>query len=187
VIVQDESPVGLAGSVFGTFDGRRGWLNRLATGTDRRGKGSGTALVRELECRLLAKGCVKMNLLIERDNADIIPFYRRLVYTRLRFQPRSMFFLDKWSAGPGTRDARGLRRERPGRRAAGEAVSVTIRAARVTLAIGSSLIAVGLTATVSRVLAAAGISCNVIAGSHHDHLFVDWDQGAQAVTLLRQL
>ena len=185
--MQDESPVGMAGSVFGTFDGRRCWLNRLATGTDRRGKGSGTALVRELECRLLAKGCVKMNLLIERDNADIIPFYRRLVYTRLGFQPRSMFFLDKWSAGPGTRDARGLRRERPGRRAAGEAVSVTIRAARVTLAIGSSLIAVGLTATVSRVLAAAGISCNVIAGSHHDHLFVDWDQGAQAVTLLRQL
>jgi hypothetical protein len=128
-----------------------------------------------------------MNLLIERANADISPFYRRLVYTRLGFQPRSMFFLDKWSAGPGTRDARGLRRERPGRRAAGEAVSVTIRAARVTLAIGSSLIAVGLTATVSRVLAAAGISCNVIAGSHHDHLFVDWDQGAQAVTLLRQL
>jgi hypothetical protein len=32
VIVQDESPVGLAGSVFGTFDGRRGWLNRQFTG-----------------------------------------------------------------------------------------------------------------------------------------------------------
>ncbi len=60
-------------------------------------------------------------------------------------------------------------------------------AARVTLTIGSALSAVGLTAAVSRVLASAGISCNVIAGFHHDHLFVDWDRGADAATLLRQL
>ena len=105
VIVQDESPVGLAGSVFGTFDGRRGWLNRLATGTDRRGK----ALVRELECRLLAKGCVKMNLLIERDNADIIPFYTRLVYTRSASSPAAC---SSWTSGaqapvPGTRAGSG--------------------------------------------------------------------------------
>jgi hypothetical protein len=39
----------------------------------------------------------------------------------------------------------------------------------------------------SRTLAAAGISCNVIAGLAHDHLFVDWDQAAQAMALLRQL
>ena len=60
-------------------------------------------------------------------------------------------------------------------------------AARVTLTIGSALSAVGLTATVSRVLASAGISCNVIAGFHHDHMFVDWDRGADAAALLRQL
>ena len=60
-------------------------------------------------------------------------------------------------------------------------------AARVTLTIGSALSATGLTATVSRVLAGAGISCNVIAGFHHDHLFVDWDRGADAAALLRRL
>ena len=60
-------------------------------------------------------------------------------------------------------------------------------AARVTLTIGSALSATGLTATVSRVLASAGISCNVIAGFHHDHLFVEWDRGADAAALLRQL
>lgn len=45
-------------------------------------------------------------------------------------------------------------------------------AARVTLQIHSVLAAVGLTAALSTRLAEAGISCNVIAGYHHDHLLV---------------
>jgi hypothetical protein len=32
-----------------------------------------------------------------------------------------------------------------------------------------------------------GSSCNVIAGLAHDHLFVEWDQGARALALLREL
>jgi uncharacterized protein len=40
---------------------------------------------------------------------------------------------------------------------------------------------------VSRVLADADISCNVIAGSAHDHLFVDWPRRHYALDLLRQL
>ena len=60
-------------------------------------------------------------------------------------------------------------------------------AARITLTIGSDLAAVGLTAEVSRVLAEAGISCNVIAGLAHDHLFVDAHRGPAAFRLLRDL
>ncbi len=60
-------------------------------------------------------------------------------------------------------------------------------AARITLTIKSALAAVGLTAAVSRVLADAGISCNVIAGFAHDHLFVDWDRGEEAAARLRRL
>jgi hypothetical protein len=60
-------------------------------------------------------------------------------------------------------------------------------AARITLRVNSALADVGLTASFSRVLADAGISCNVIAGLAHDHLFVDWDKGAQALSLLRGL
>ena len=60
-------------------------------------------------------------------------------------------------------------------------------AARITLAINSPLDGVGLTAVVSRALADAGISCNVIAGSAHDDLFVDWDRGPEAAALLGRL
>ena len=60
-------------------------------------------------------------------------------------------------------------------------------AARITLTINSGLAAIGLTAEVSRVLAGAGISCNVIAGLAHDHLFVDVDRGPEALALLKCL
>jgi hypothetical protein len=60
-------------------------------------------------------------------------------------------------------------------------------AARITLTIGSDLAAIGLTAEVSRILAQAGISCNVIAGLAHDHLFVDFERGPEALGLLERL
>lgn len=60
-------------------------------------------------------------------------------------------------------------------------------AGRITLRENSALDEVGLTATVSRILADAGISCNVIAGSAHDHLFVDWHRREAALSLLRDL
>jgi hypothetical protein len=40
---------------------------------------------------------------------------------------------------------------------------------------------------VSSRLAEAGISCNVLAGHHHDHLLVPTDRAAEAVDLLRSL
>jgi uncharacterized protein len=60
-------------------------------------------------------------------------------------------------------------------------------AARITLRVGSALTDIGLTALLSRTLADAGISCNVIAGLAHDHLFVGWEQGEPPRTLLGEL
>ncbi|WP_182881202.1 MULTISPECIES: ACT domain-containing protein [unclassified Microbispora] len=57
----------------------------------------------------------------------------------------------------------------------------------ITLGVHSALDAVGLTAAVARELAAAGLSCNVVAGFHHDHLFVPYRQAARAVRLLEDL
>ena len=58
-------------------------------------------------------------------------------------------------------------------------------AAWITLKVYSSLAAVGLTAAVSRSLADAGLSCNVIAGYHHDHLLVPFDEAERVLRILR--
>lgn len=57
----------------------------------------------------------------------------------------------------------------------------------ITLRVHSALDAVGLTAAVSLALTDAGISCNVVAGYHHDHLFVPYERAAEAVTVLESL
>ncbi len=57
----------------------------------------------------------------------------------------------------------------------------------ITLRVHSSLAAVGLTAAVSAALADASISCNVIAGFHHDHLLVPIDRLDEALAVLRRL
>ena len=64
---------------------------------------------------------------------------------------------------------------------------VAYSAAWITLTVHSDLSAVGLTAAFSGALGEAGISCNVIAGVHHDHLFVPADQSQQAMTVLARL
>ncbi|MGA5410254.1 ACT domain-containing protein [Streptomyces lavendulocolor] len=57
----------------------------------------------------------------------------------------------------------------------------------ITLRVHSALDAVGLTAAVARQLADAGLSCNVVAGFHHDHLFVEHARAGEALTALRRL
>ena len=68
-----------------------------------------------------------------------------------------------------------------------EGVVYTSEFAWITLHVHSALDAVGLTAAFSKALADNNISCNVVAGFYHDHVFVQHELGQQAVDILTKL
>lgn len=57
----------------------------------------------------------------------------------------------------------------------------------ITLKIHSSLHAVGLSAAISTALAKEDISCNIVAGFYHDHIFVDVSNTDNAMDVLHKL
>lgn len=57
----------------------------------------------------------------------------------------------------------------------------------ITLGLNSGLDEIGLTAAVSAALAEQGISANVIAAFHHDHVFVPAARAEDALAVLQSL
>jgi len=81
LVAEEEGQV--VGVIMGAWDGRRGWLHHLAVAEGYRNRGIGTALLLEVETRLKAKGCLKVNLLIRRNNPDARRLYERLGYQEM--------------------------------------------------------------------------------------------------------
>ena len=61
------------------------------------------------------------------------------------------------------------------------------KCAWITLTVNSALEAVGLTAAFATALGRSGISCNVVAGAYHDHIFVPLESAQTAMRVLQQL
>lgn len=64
---------------------------------------------------------------------------------------------------------------------------ILFRSAWITLTVNSDLQAVGFTSAFSSALGEAGISCNVVAGTFHDHVFVPLEDAEKAMDELRGL
>ena len=84
-------------------------------------------------------------------------------------------------------ETEGLTLVLPQERALLAGLNVVFRAAWITLTVHSDLHAVGLTAAFAGALGRAGISCNVVAGAFHDHLFVPVEQAEAAMDALKGL
>ena len=82
-LVAEES-CDIIGVIMGAWDGRRGWLHHLAVEGAHRGRGIATALIAAVEERLSAKGCLKVNLLVDARNTRARELYARLGYAEMR-------------------------------------------------------------------------------------------------------
>jgi len=60
------------------YDGHRGWVYYFAVEPARRRRGVGRALMAQIETRLRALGCPKINLQVRGDNAQAVAFWKRM-------------------------------------------------------------------------------------------------------------
>jgi ribosomal protein S18 acetylase RimI-like enzyme len=66
----------VVGTVMAGYDGHRGWIYSLAVHPGQRKEGMSSLLLSHAEKRLASLGCVKINLQVLKENADVQRFYR---------------------------------------------------------------------------------------------------------------
>ena len=67
----------MIGTVIANFDGRRGWINRLAVDPDCRGRGIAGELIRESERFLRSVGAIVMTALIHELNSPSMTCFEK--------------------------------------------------------------------------------------------------------------
>jgi len=67
-------------TAMGGYEGHRGWVNYLAVDPDYQRKGFGRQLMADIEKRLLASDCPKINLQVRYGNTQVLEFYNRIGY-----------------------------------------------------------------------------------------------------------
>ena len=70
----------IVGTALGAWDGRRGWIYHVGTAADRRRAGLGRRLVHEVERKLRALGCPKVNVIVKDESPGAASFWKALGY-----------------------------------------------------------------------------------------------------------
>ncbi|QDV15907.1 Acetyltransferase YpeA [Gimesia panareensis] len=70
----------IVATVMGGYEGHRGWINYLAVSPAHQRKGLGRAIMEQVEQRIRARGCPKINLQVRETNQAVIAFYESLGY-----------------------------------------------------------------------------------------------------------
>jgi ribosomal protein S18 acetylase RimI-like enzyme len=68
-------------TVMGGYEGHRGWINYLAVDPAHRRNGYAHLIMQEVEKRIRARGCPKINLQVRATNDGVIKFYQSLGYS----------------------------------------------------------------------------------------------------------
>lgn len=80
MLVEHSARGSVVGVVLGTFDGRRGWIHRLAVDPSLRRTGVARRLVADVEGRLRAAGVPRINLLVVSTDPGTTAFWQSLGY-----------------------------------------------------------------------------------------------------------
>lgn len=74
----------IVGTVFGSHDGRKGWINRLAVDPRYRRHGIAQQLVKHAEEALAREGLIIVAVLVEATNESSLGLFRKLGYEERR-------------------------------------------------------------------------------------------------------
>jgi GNAT superfamily N-acetyltransferase len=70
----------LVGTLVGSYDGRKGWINRLAVDPEHRRKGIAQLLIARVEMALRKKGARIICALVETPNLESVNLFEKLGY-----------------------------------------------------------------------------------------------------------
>lgn len=74
----------IVGTAFGSHDGRKGWINRLAVDPAFRRQGSARTLIKHVEEALARDGLIIVAALVEAPNEPSLELFRKLGYEERR-------------------------------------------------------------------------------------------------------
>ena len=70
----------IVASVMAGYDGHRGWIYYLAVDPEYRKQGLGRRIMAAAEEKLMKIGCPKIDLMVRKNNLDVIEFYEKIGY-----------------------------------------------------------------------------------------------------------